>query len=269
LEVHPLRSYRVYSGVASVMGIVKLSIELKGAFPSMKSLMPDILMMAGQEAQHEWHKLARNKLHGTAHAYISSISSPVYSRNKVTITLRSDTPEGMLANKLEQGCGPFDMKPGFLRSPKAKGKGADKYLTIPLRLKSYGSRGDSPPVMPSTIYKKAAALEVGQSMTLPKKYEGYGLRTRLSADLKRWDSYTWKTSPFQGITKVARWPNLIPLGTPRESAGMYMIFRRVSKKSSPDSWIHPGFKAINLIEQVESKLDNIFAKIVDNVLSAK
>ncbi len=249
--------------------LLTISLEMKGAFPSTKSQMRDILMMVAEEAQHEWHKLARNKLHGTAHAYISSIMPPVYSRNQVTITLRSDTPEGRLANSLEQGCGPFDMKPGFLRSSKVKGKGQNKYLTVPLRLKSFGSRGDSPPVMPSTIYKKASALQVGQSMTLAKKYEGYGLRTRLSADLKRWENYTWKTSPFQGITKVARWPNLIPLGTPRESAGMYMIFRRVSRKSDASSWIHPGFKAINLISQVENKIDNIFAKILDNVLSTR
>jgi hypothetical protein len=123
--------------------------------------------------------------------------------------------------------------------------------------------------MPSSIYKRASALEVGQSMTLSKKYEGYGLRTRLSADLKRWGSYTWKTSPYQGITKVARWPNLIPLGTPRESAGMYMIFRRVSRKSDPNSWIHPGFKSINLIDQVQNKMSDIFPKILDNVLSTR
>ena len=246
-----------------------IGMELKGALPPLKGQMREIMMMVGQEAQHEWKRLARQTFHGAAYAYVSSIGDPIWKQNRVEIILDISTPEGKLANALEQGCGPFDMKPGFLRSPKAKGSGKNKYITIPLRLKSFGTHGDSPPVMPSTIYRQAAQLGLGQSMTLPKKYEGYGLRSRLSADLKRWEHYTWKTSPFQGITKVARWPGLIPLGLPRESAGMYMIFRRVSRKSSPDSWIHPGFKAKNLMEQVTNKIDEVFPKILDNVLSTK
>jgi len=162
---------------------------------------------------------------------------------------------------------------GFLRSPKAKiggkiGRTTNKYITIPLRLKSSGSMGGSPPVMPSTIYKKASQLEIGGRLTLSKKYEGLGLRTRLSADLKRWQHYTWKTSPFQNIVKVPRFTGLVKLGLPRESAGMYMVFRRVSKKSNPSSWIHPGFKAANLVDQVVSKVELMFPTIVNNIMGA-
>ena len=247
---------------------IKVGISLKGAFPNVKNTLRTAMFMVATEAQHEWIKLARRSLHGTAHAYVSSILDPVWKSNKVEVILRADTPQGRLANALEQGCGPFDMKLGFLKSSKAKGKGGDKYLTIPLRLKTYGSHGDSPPVMPSTIYKSAQQLKIGQSMTLPKIYEGYGMRTRLSVDIRRWGSYTWKTSPFQNITKVRRWPGLTPLGLPRESAGMYMVFRRVSRKSSPDSWIHPGHKARNFIDQVSNKINQIFPRILNNVWGA-
>lgn len=154
---------------------------------------------------------------------------------------------------------------GFLKSPKVKQGSTGPYITIPLKLKTSGSIGGSPPVMPSVISRQATKLKMGESMQLSKKYEGYGLRTRLSADLKRWGHYTWQTSPFQGITKVARWPNLIPLGLPREASAAYMTFRRVSSKSDPNSWIHPGFQGKKLAEQVANKLDGIVSKIIDSI----
>lgn len=249
---------------------LSIGMSLKGALPSVKNQMRDIMMMVAQEAVHEWHKIARQALHGTAHAYTSSIGEPVYDGKQVTITLRADTPEGRMANMIEQGCPPFDMKPGLLAGRKARySEKSGAYTTVPLRLKAYGSHGDSPPVMPSTIYRSARQLEIGQSMTLPRKYEGYGMRTRLSSDIKRWGHYTWQTSPFQGITKVARWPNLIPLSLPRETAGMYMVFRRVSKKSSANSWIHPGFRQHNFLEKTVSYIDEIFPRILNNVMGAR
>jgi hypothetical protein len=59
----------------------------------------------------------------------------------------------------------------------------------------------------------------------------------------------------------------MPLGLPRESAGMYNVFRRVSDKSDPNSWIHPGFKSKDFLSQVSNKIDEIFPKVLDNVLS--
>jgi hypothetical protein len=168
---------------------------------------------------------------------------------------------------LEEGKSPYDMKPGLLRSPKAKtGKGGGKYITVPLYLKTKGRQ--SPPAMPSSIYKAAFKLQFGQSLTMPKKYDGYGLRTRLSPDLKRWGHYTWKSSPFEGIVKIQRWPGLMPLGLPRERQASYITFRRVSTKSDPNSWIHPGFRRRNFIERTAEKIDTIFSKVLDSVMSA-
>lgn len=259
--------------------IFKISMETKGSLPNSKVMIRNVMMMVGEEARNQWIRLARARLHGTATGYVSSIGEPVYREGKspqISITLRADTPAGKLANMQEQGCSPWDMKPAFLRSPKAKTakstrgreKVPGKYITIPLRLKSYGSHGASPPVMPSTIYKMANQLKIGQSLALPKKYEGYGLRSRLSPDIQRWSHYTWKTSPFQNITKVAKWPGLVRLGLPREAAGMYLIFRRVSRKSDKGSWIHPGFRSLALRELVINEVEfKIFPKILDNVFS--
>lgn len=242
----------------------KVSMSLKGALPSVKTHMRTVLFMVAEEAKHEWIKLARRELHSTAYAYVDGIGDPIYRKNEIAIKLT-----GWLPNALENGIPPFDMKKGFLKSKKAKltkKAGGGRYLTIPLQLKSYGSHGDSPPVMPSGIYKRASQLKLGQSLTLPKRYEGYGLKTRLSADIKRWGHYTWKTSPFQSIMKLPKWRGLLPTAAGQQS--MYMVFRRVSKKSDPASWIHPGFRAKNLLEKTSTYIEKIFPKILDNVISA-
>lgn len=159
---------------------------------------------------------------------------------------------------------------GFLRSPKVKrDRKGRPYLTIPFGLKTPGGgdRGTSPPVMPRPLYRLASRLQFGESIgRLPRKYEGYAIRTRLSPDLKQWGHYTWKASPFAGVAKVRRYPGELPTA-PTGRMGIYMTFRRVSKKSDPNSWVHPGFKQKNFMEQAVGKLDNMLPEIIEKVLN--
>jgi very-short-patch-repair endonuclease len=155
---------------------------------------------------------------------------------------------------------------GFLRSRKAKKGKKGKYITIPLSLKSSGAMGGSPPVMPGPIYNMAKGLGFGQRLQLSKTYEGYGIRSKLSNDLKKWGNYTWKTSPFQGIVKYQRYPGLVPLGLPREKLASYKVFRRVSKNSDPGSWIHPGFKPRNFMSKVMTLMYQEFPKLLDAIM---
>ena len=252
------------SSIGKAMATWTVKMELKGQLPAIKKQMGSLLEAVASEARQEWVKLARERLHGTANTYIEAIGIPKRKGSTIEIKLN-----GVMPNMLENGSPPFDMKKGLLRSPKAKrDKKGHKYITVPLRMKSAGAMGGSPPVMPSPIYRQALKLQFGQSLTLPKKYEGWGLRTRLSADLKKWGHYTWKSSPFQGVTRVQRFSGLTKLGLPREKLGAMMTFRRVSTKSDPDSWIHPGFTALNLIEKTADKVNSIFPKILDSLTSA-
>src|SRR4030042_2083297 len=245
------------------MAKVRIQMSLKGVIPPIKKQMGGIMMSVASEARDEWVRMARKELRTSAPEYINGIGDPKKkSGNTVEIRLKGQFP-----NMLEGGAEPWDMKPAMLRSPKAKrGKGG-KYITVPFFLKSPGSIGGEPPVMPGPIYRKALKLGLGQSMQLPKTYEGYGIRSRLSADIKRWGHYTWKSSPFEGITRVRSFPGLTPLGLPREQAGRFATFRRISKKSDPNSWVHPGFQPRNFIDKVSNKLQDIFPKVLDRFVS--
>ena len=170
---------------------------------------------------------------------------------------------------IENGAPAFDMKPGLLKSRKAhRSSGGGKYLHVPLALKTPGggSRGPSPPVMPAPIYTSAAKLHFGQSMRkLPLKYENLGMMTRLSPNLAKWQHYTWKTSPYVGVTKVRKYPD--KKGPAGRLAG-YKTFRTVSTKSDPSSWIHPGFRPRNLMERTQVELEQKFPEIMTVIMGA-
>jgi hypothetical protein len=251
-------------GIGGKMTKFNIILEMKGKLPvAVVKNHNSMLDMVAAQAYNEWVKIARQNLHSTAKNYIAGLSIPSKKKGEISVVLRGKFP-----NMIEEGSGPFDMKKGFLRSPKAKMGKKGKYITIPLSLKSSGSKGASPPVMPAPIYNQAMRLSFGQSMKLPKKYQGYGLRSQLSKDLKKWGAYTWKTSPFQGITKFQRYPGLVPLGLPREKLAIYKTFRRVSEKSDKNSWIHPGFRRRNFVEQVSNKMKDIFPKLLDKAVEA-
>ena len=116
--------------------------------------------------------------------------------------------------------------------------------------------------MPSSIYALASRLQYGKSLNLPKKYEGYGLRTKLSQDMNRWGNYTWKTSPFQGVIKERRFPGQLQPGT------QYRTFRRISTRSSANSWIHPGFQARDLMEKAVTNYESKISEVVARALTS-
>jgi hypothetical protein len=245
------------------MAKIKVTMDIKGMDKGIRPNMSLILELAAVEARNEWVKLAREVLHSTASAYVSAIGEPEGRGLTRTIRLKSDTSAGKLANALEEGIGPFDMKEGFLKSRKAKrSKAGGKYITIPFQLKTPGAAGGMPPVMPRSIYRLASQMQSGQQLKLPTHLDGYAIRSRLSPDLKKWDNYTWKSSPFQGITKTPMFPGMLPEA---QKSSKYTTFRRVSSKSDPSSWIHPGFRAVNLADRASEKLKDIFPKIVETV----
>lgn len=238
-----------------------VSVQTKGMLPSVKKHMKEIVMLTADAARHEWIKEAKKSLRSTATVYIQAIGEPTVKGIKAVIKLT-----GWLPNAMECGHEPYDMKPGLLKGPKSRtSKSGGRYNIVPFPMKTSGSRGASPPVMPEPIYRRALKMGFGESMALPKKYEGYAIRSRLSPDIKRWGNYTWKSSPFSGITKVRKWPGELPTTLAGRRAA-YMTFRTVSSKSDPSSWIHPGFRAKNLMEAAADHLNQIFPDIVNKVV---
>ncbi len=147
---------------------------------------------------------------------------------------------------LENGCNKFDEKIGFSKSPKrtkvvrrVDGKNEPGwYLTIPFRHRTAG-RGSLPP----KILKAAKNLKYGQ-------YLEESLVRDLGYSPQRSNTgYKWKNSKYDYLVRKTK---TYKSGAKRSQ---YLTFRRVSDKSDPKSWFHPGLKGIKAFPKVSKKAE--------------
>lgn len=237
----------------------KVSVEAH--VPNVRRTMSPLIAALSEVARNEWIREARQRLRTTARAYVNSILPVEHRGTKATIRLTDKTSDGQLANMLEQGHGPFDMKPGLLRSSKAKKTATGRpYIHVPFRHRVPGG-GDRADVMPRPIYRLAKNLPAGTGLKLPPAISAWGMRTRLSPNTSKWGAYTWKSSPYAGIVRSLQFPGQLV------SPSRYDSFRTVSRRSDPNSWIHPGFQARNLMEAAARNLERLAPEVFDRVLS--
>lgn len=230
---------------------VKISVNPQGSFTSL--LAPKVVSALQESVQtslslvrSEWQKQAQQKLNTSRQMYLQGLdfTSTVYPVGNAftgVVALR-----GKLPNMFETGFTPFDMKVGFSKSPRKKSK-ADGgwYLTIPMRhwTPSTG-RADA---MPMDIYKKARILQ-------PKQ----GLVDTSNPD-SSWNGYTHKSSVYSGMQRIVK-------SYKNTSQAHYLTFRRVSDKSNPMSWSHPGYSGANLITSMIPYAQKTFKTVIETNL---
>lgn len=137
--------------------------------------------------------------------------------------------QGKFPNMLETGFTAFDMKIGFSKSDrKIKKKDGGWYLTIPFRHSTPGSFMYGQP-MPKAVYKKASKLGAGETLSFP------------GAGDVSWKGYQRKNKTYDGLQRIVK-------SYQKATQSQYMTFRRVSDKSDPNSWWHPGYSGVKIAE---------------------
>jgi hypothetical protein len=193
---------------------------------------------------HEVHKnlikIVSNELRSTKGIYLNSI---VVTKNQIYL-------KGLMANAIEGGGEPYDMKIGFSKSYKIKRKkDGGWYLTIPFSIGTPNSTGaETSAVMSWSIYR---AIKAGRKPDL-KNYPPNS-RPRVENSVGHvFEEYQHKASIFEGIK------------TTKMNSGLnsYNTFRRVSDKSPPNSWINRGITARNFMDKAWQQTD--VAKIIDD-----
>ncbi len=140
------------------------------------------------------------------------------------------------AKRIQDGYCPFDMKPGFLKSPKAlvKRDGTPKktrHLIISFRHTIPGTSGEIGTPMTPSVHKAVKSGVSFEDQTGTKEDPSdYGFVN--SRD------YEWQNGPLAGMTNI------------RDEEGRHSSFRTfrvVSEKSDPSSWWHPGVDSNDVI----------------------
>lgn len=203
----------------------------------------------------EWIRRVQNSLNSTRPLYLLGLDfdSVVYPLNNNpfsgAVMLRGKFP-----NMLEQGFPAFDQKIGFSKSSKKHtSKDGGWYLTIPFRHSVPGSfmYGNA---MSKEIYSQAKQL-------------GNGGRLSVKGDQKTsWTGYVHKNNIYDGLTRVVKSYNNPNTGKTTNQS-QYFTFRRVSDKSDPLAFWHPGYKGVKLAQQLETYALQIFKAEVEKNLS--
>lgn len=223
------------------------------------------------EIYRNWRLEASNKLKSTRDEYLNGLEIIKNSKFSRTIMLN-----GKLANMIEKGASPFDMKEGFRKSSKVKystkkNKNGDVsvswYLTIPFRIGTPGIVGENSAfssIMPKQIHSLMQALPTGKSLKkIPSPFDIPQTRQEINIPESNinFPEYTNKSSIYSGMVK-----NTGAYGKTTQNS--YSTFRRVSENSDPNSWIHKGIQAHNLMNVAISNVDiNIVSENkVDEIL---
>lgn len=134
------------------------------------------------------------------------------------------------ALRIENGYSPFDMKPGFLRSPKARTGKKGKYLIMSFRHVTPGSTKTLGSVMTPSVHRAAKkGINFEEQLGTREDPSDYGLVN--SKD------YEWQNGALAGMTKVGG-----------KGHSQYRTFRIISANSAPNSWWHPGQQPNKVID---------------------
>jgi len=152
-----------------------------------------------------------------------------------------------IAEQLESGTGPWDMKPMLLNGPKARMGKNGRYNIIPFRhgtIDKY-SPDNNFKTMPKDIYQQArvlkASLKQGNGMSWGGKLTG--TEAKYAPGQNPTSGYQHKSGKYEGMVRIEK-------TAAKATQSKYMTFRVVSDNSDPGSWIHPGYKAHNIAKSV-------------------
>lgn len=183
-------------------------------------------------------------------------------------------PDNWLANAVETGIEPYDMKENFSKSSKVKyNKFGQWYLTIPFRFSTPDAIADNPVFagkMPQVIHRLVLQNEINnpvqQSQSgLPFSQIPMQYQIPESSTLRK----ILKSDPFYKLAEGTQMTSIYS-GLKRNDKGSgYIMFRRVGENSADDKFQHPGITARNLADKAISNMDIPLTvdMAVDNFLS--
>jgi len=150
-----------------------------------------------------------------------------------------------IAMDLENGRGPFDMKPMLLNGPKARvSKKGTRYNIIPFRHgapSNYSPNSNAMP-MPKGIYQQARELKASVRQGNAMKWGGR-LPATGTPGKNPTTGYQHKHDVYEGMVRIEKTYE-------KATQSKYLTFRTVSTNSDPKSWWHSGYQAHHIAQGV-------------------
>ena len=216
-----------------------------------------VLDSMSKEYMENWERLIENNLHGTRQEYMDAIFS---ERPDDFTAIFGMTPrQSKLGVMIEEGSSQFDIKEGMSKSGKRKFK-ADGgwYMTIPFR------HATSEAVAESFSSKMPVSVEqLVKTSSKPLRLKDLpGNYQKISTSHA---GYKHKAAIYEGLHRRDI------SSTKKENRGDYYTFRRISDNSEDNSWMHPGFQALKLMDKAlnDTRFDFVSNRAIDEFLTKK
>ena len=223
-------------------------------------------------ARSEWIRIAQQRLKSSRADYVNGLQqAESFSMKKLGSASQFEiTLVGEFPNNLEHGLPAFDMKsvrPGWLGGGKAiRAKEGHSYVRIPFRHSTSSS---------SRLAYSGKAAKVGLQKELKRTVKEFGLDRMVRSSsgdvvggtVARLKNKTAGVHPYlQGLTRVQTPTGGKTKDGKGRGSGKLLTFRVMSEKSPASAWIHPGFKAQNILPEVERWVDRELDKIMGYIL---
>ena len=236
-----------------------VTLDTSAALAQISSQVDEIMDTALEElgayALDRMRELSNTKLDIRSYQeYINSIET---SRTQNEFEFKIVEPKAV---RLEEGYNSFDIKVGLLASSKVKKGKSGSYIDVPFE---------------HTIYKRLAGTKGNKLTSGGSLVTSGSQKAAIRAATKRVKSSAKAERLFPSGKRKVRGKQTDMLVTPYSRAQQQVVkgkaytytFRRVSEKSAPNSWIHPGVKGIKVFEEVAQELDTIKDAAVQDVIN--
>jgi len=223
-------------------------------------------------AKGEWVRLAQGRLRTSRDDYIAGLqkadSFKVSKRSGAT--LYEIALIGEMPNNFEFGMNSFDMKavrPGWLGGGKAKtAKEGHKYITIPFRHSTTSN---------ARIDYSGRARRENLKQDLRRTVKRYGLDRMVRTGTGRGAPPRMgpvrrvpRSAPVHPYLRALTRTQHVERKTGR-SYGQLNTWRVMSEKSDAGSWMHPGIRPANLMEDVLRFVDNEFNTTIKKMFGGR
>lgn len=205
-----------------------------------------------------WIEIASSALGRTAEAYVGAISDPVSDSGEITLGLGDSPPPwpAELANWLENGLDPYDMKVTHLRSGASLGRGG-RYKVLRFEHAEPGRGSGTAPAMgypyrASRGDKRAEQIGRRVARAAQSLMPDERLGSKFAPKLKK----THKTDIYAGMERRP--------GAGAGGGSGYFTFRTISERSQ--GWEHPGIQARDFITQTATDMETMLPDVIRGVI---
>jgi hypothetical protein len=204
--------------------------------------------------------LAGRKLNSTKDVFMSAVKTKT-TDHVIVVELDKDN---FMANAVESGMDPFNMKETHLKSKKAKtSKAGYKYMSIPI--------GKSKDDKPGTDKGKEFQAKIMDVLHKPK-FGAVKMKMQMNGSVSVSQLVDPKGTDLGGFYRIQEFASVEDFNSKKKPfKTSFVLFRTISENpNSKSTWNHPGIAPANIFRQTESwitgTLDPMLEEFIMNEL---